>query len=41
MVGIFVYASIVFGLVYFVHLKLMGGDNQEMELRKKNWLKPK
>lgn len=28
------YASIVFGVVYFVHFEMMGGDNQEMELKK-------
>jgi len=28
------YASIVFGVVYFVHFELMGGDNQEMELKR-------
>ena len=28
------YASIVFGLVYFVRFEVMGGDNQEMELQK-------
>jgi cytochrome c oxidase cbb3-type subunit 3 len=28
------YASIVFGLVYFVRYEVMGGDNQEMELQK-------
>lgn len=27
------YASIVFGLVYFVRYEVMGGDNQEMELQ--------
>jgi cytochrome c oxidase cbb3-type subunit 3 len=39
MVGVFVYACIVFGVVYMVRFEVLGADNRNGDLKK--WLKPK